>query len=81
MNDYDLWVDVDDKGHITDSYGGHKKYPSIPQEIVEDEVTGFAIYKERNFDYHFEVSAEIFKNIDLYKVENGELVLIQGFLF
>jgi hypothetical protein len=55
-----LWVNVDENGNITGAYGG------LP-DCIQDPVGEV-------FDYYFEVSDEVFKNIGGYQVINGELV-------
>jgi hypothetical protein len=57
---YKLWVNEDIDGNIIAAFGGYEKYIVEPVEP---------------YDYYFYVSADVYKQIDSYKVINGELVL------
>jgi hypothetical protein len=56
---YKLWINIDADGNIANAYGGYEQYVIEPTEI---------------FDYYFEVTDAVYKNIGNYKVVNGELV-------
>lgn len=59
---YRIWLNADETGFIVDSVGGHEEY------IVEP--------KEEVFTHYFYVDDYTFKNINLFKVFGGDLVLI-----
>ncbi|AYA77332.1 hypothetical protein DOE78_18795 [Bacillus sp. Y1] len=56
---YKLWVNVGENGTIIATYGGHERYIVNPSEI---------------YDYYFEVSDDVFKDVGNYQVSNGELI-------
>lgn len=56
---YKVWVIVDENGVITSAYGGQE------DKIVET---------DDSYDFYFEVTEDIFRNMGKYKVENGELI-------
>lgn len=58
---YKVWLNTNEYGIITSVYGGHQKY---------------IVPSSEEYDWYFEVSDEVFKNIGSYKVVSGDLVLI-----
>jgi hypothetical protein len=57
---YKLWINVDVDGNIVNAYGGYENFVVEPVET---------------YDYYFEVTDAIYKNIRNYKLVNGELIL------
>lgn len=57
---YRIWLNADETGYITDSVGGHEQYIVPPPE--------------GEYEYYFHLDDYTFKNIELFRLENGELV-------
>lgn len=57
---YRIWLNADETGYITDSVGGHEHYIVPPPD--------------GEYEYYFYLDSYTFKNIELFRVVDGQLV-------